>query len=334
MSRNATPSAVPSSRFTCVSLMRPKRSFCTTGATPRRAQQRRSSSCVQTPADSSGTSAPKLGNTRPKPVVLRGDLHAARAQVHDGMVAAAVAELELLDIRARRLGDHLVPQADAEHGHLPRQSLHLGVRALDGLGVARAVRQEHAVGSHGQHLGRPGCPTARRSRRSRRATKVFEDGALRSAVVGDHFEARLGRRGERERLRSRQVVGREAARTRARHRGGQVLPDDGCARAHFRREGWPRRRRRWTARPVVRRSRAHGARARGRPPLPRPPRRGRAGSRAGPARCASSTASRTGRARRGRAGRARPPARRPRSRRSFRSGDTSSSRSDPRTTGR
>ena len=175
----------------------------------------------------------QAGEHEAEAVVLRGDLNAARAQVHDGMVAAAVAELELLDIRARRLGDHLVPQADAEHGHLPQQLLHLGVRALDGLGVARAVRQEHAVGSHGQHLGRRGVPR-HAGHAAAGAHEVFEDGALRSAVVGDHFEARLGRRGERERPRSRQVVGREAARTRARHRGGQVLPDDGCARAHFR----------------------------------------------------------------------------------------------------
>ena len=56
-------------------------------------------------------------------VVLGGDLDDAGAQVLDRVVGAAVAELELEGLHAERLRQELVPEADAEHGHLAEQAL-------------------------------------------------------------------------------------------------------------------------------------------------------------------------------------------------------------------
>ena len=121
------------------------------------------------------------------------------------MVASAVAELELLDLGARRLAYHLVPEAYPEDGHLAEKLLDLRVRARNGLRVARSVRQEHAVGLHGEHLFCGRIPRHRHNRAAR-TQEVLEDGALRPAVVGHDLMATLagGRHGER--LAFRKVV--------------------------------------------------------------------------------------------------------------------------------
>ena len=49
-------------------------------------------------------------------VVLACDLHLARGEVLDRMVAAVVPELETRRLRAAREGEELVPQADAHDG--------------------------------------------------------------------------------------------------------------------------------------------------------------------------------------------------------------------------
>ena len=165
-------------------------------------------------------------------MVLRRDLHAAGEQVHHGVVAAAVAELELLDGGAGGLRDHLVPEADAEHGHLAQDLLHLRVGALHGLGVAGTVGQEHAVGGHGQHLFRRRVPRHDRELAAR-AHEVLQDGALRAAVVGDHAVARGNGGRDGERMARRQVACAHGVRLLARHRGGEVLPHEGLARAHL-----------------------------------------------------------------------------------------------------
>ena len=68
------------------------------------------------------------------------------------MVRAVMAELQLVDFRARGLGHHLVPQADAEQRHAAQQLLGLAIGLPHRLRVARAVGEEHAVGAHRQHL--------------------------------------------------------------------------------------------------------------------------------------------------------------------------------------
>ena len=165
-------------------------------------------------------------------VVLRGDLNAAREQVHHGMVAAAMAELELLDPGAGGLADHLMPQADAEHRHLAEELLHLGVGAGNRVGVARTVGEEHAVGFHREHvLGR--CVPRDDGEVAPAAHEVLEDRELGAAVIGDDLMARRGGRGDGESLRRRQLVGRERVRRLARDGGRQVLADDRRARAHL-----------------------------------------------------------------------------------------------------
>ena len=69
-------------------------------------------------------------------MVLRRDLHAAREEVHHGMVAASMTELELLDIGAGSFAHHLMTQADTEHRHLTEQLLNLGIRARDRIWIA------------------------------------------------------------------------------------------------------------------------------------------------------------------------------------------------------
>ena len=89
---------------------------------------------------------------RAEAVVLGRHFHAAGQQVLHRVVAAVMAELQLVDFRARGLGHHLVAQTDAEQRHLPQQLLRLAVGLLHRLRVARAVGEEHAVGAHGEHV--------------------------------------------------------------------------------------------------------------------------------------------------------------------------------------
>ena len=49
-------------------------------------------------------------------VVLRGDVHEAGAVVAHGVVASTVTELQLVVAPSEGARDHLVAQADAEHG--------------------------------------------------------------------------------------------------------------------------------------------------------------------------------------------------------------------------
>ena len=81
-----------------------------------------------------------------EPVILARDLHRAREQVPDGLVRAAVAELELVGPGAQGQGQQLVAEADAEdRDSLGQEFLDCLDRILAGLGIARPVRQEHAV---------------------------------------------------------------------------------------------------------------------------------------------------------------------------------------------
>jgi hypothetical protein len=65
---------------------------------------------------------------------------------------------------------------------------HDGVVA--GLGVARAVGQEHAVGLQRQHVGRRRCAGTTVSRQPR-VGEHAQDVALHAVVVGDDVETRL-----------------------------------------------------------------------------------------------------------------------------------------------
>jgi hypothetical protein len=78
-------------------------------------------------------------------VVLGGDFDAAGGFVADGVVAAAVAELELVGSGAEGEGEELMAEADAEEGNLAGEGAQ-GVDAIgDGGGVAGTVGAEDAV---------------------------------------------------------------------------------------------------------------------------------------------------------------------------------------------
>jgi hypothetical protein len=87
-------------------------------------------------------------------VVLRGDLHLARAQVLHRVVRAAVAELQLEGAPPHGEPQHLVPQADAEHRHVgghERRTLLDRVRQRRR--IAGAVAEEDAVGLDREQVG-------------------------------------------------------------------------------------------------------------------------------------------------------------------------------------
>ena len=63
-------------------------------------------------------------------MVLRGDFDFSRVQIPDGVVAAPVAELELVGPRPVGEAEDLMAQADAEDRILPQQGSH-GLRLQD-----------------------------------------------------------------------------------------------------------------------------------------------------------------------------------------------------------
>jgi hypothetical protein len=103
------------------------------------------------------------------------------------VVAAVVAERQLVRDPAQGRRQQLVSQADAEDGHAAQQLTdgldREAIGEADRGGVAGAVGEEHAVGLHAQHVGR------RRDRRDdgdlTQAGEVPEDGPLDAEVVGD-----------------------------------------------------------------------------------------------------------------------------------------------------
>ena len=82
---------------------------------------------------------------RREPVVLRGNRHFARFEIFDGLVAAAVSELELVGFCADCVRDDLMPEADAESRDFLNQFRNRFVCVGDCRGVARAVGKEETL---------------------------------------------------------------------------------------------------------------------------------------------------------------------------------------------
>ena len=107
------------------------------------------------------------------------------------MIAAVVAELQLVGLAAEGEADQLVAEADAEDRDTTHQAadVFLGVGA--GLGVAGAVGEEDAVGLEGEHVfgvgfrGHDGDTAAA-------ADQLAQDVVLDAEVVGDDVVLRLG----------------------------------------------------------------------------------------------------------------------------------------------
>src|SRR6267142_490564 len=102
-------------------------------------------------------------------MVLAGDGHPARSEVHDGVIGAVMPEGQPRRRRADRATDELMAETDAEHRELPRRAA-LERRVEQQLDVLRDLRD-----------------------RSRIAGSVGDDDAVRRPL---HHVARGGRRGE------------------------------------------------------------------------------------------------------------------------------------------
>lgn len=79
-------------------------------------------------------------------VILGGDADDARLQIFYGLIAATVAELELVGACAEGVGNHLVAKANAKHGVAGHELADGFVGVGDGGRIARAIGQEDALG--------------------------------------------------------------------------------------------------------------------------------------------------------------------------------------------
>ena len=95
-------------------------------------------------------------------VIVRRDLHLLGHVVQHRMIRAAVPELELVGLAAERQAENLMAQADAEDRFLADQFADLLRLELERLGIARPVREKHAVRLERQHVfGRCAAPEPR-----------------------------------------------------------------------------------------------------------------------------------------------------------------------------
>src|SRR5215211_7004008 len=85
-------------------------------------------------------------------VIVRGDLDFVSQLVDDRMVRAAMAKFHLVSLAADREAEDLVAQADSEDRNLADQAPHTVDLGSERLGVARTVREKHAVGLESQGI--------------------------------------------------------------------------------------------------------------------------------------------------------------------------------------
>src|SRR5262249_12584523 len=91
-------------------------------------------------------------------VVLARDLHLPGVEIANRMVATVMPEGQFERLGTERETHDLMTKTDPEHRHLSEQFAHVALRAGRRRGIARTVRQEHAVGLPIEHFlrGRPG----------------------------------------------------------------------------------------------------------------------------------------------------------------------------------
>ena len=68
------------------------------------------------------------------------------------MIGAAMAELQLVSLAAEREAENLMAEADAEDRRLADQPADVVDLRVQRLGIAGAVREEHAVGLEREHV--------------------------------------------------------------------------------------------------------------------------------------------------------------------------------------
>ena len=129
---------------------------------------------------------------RREAVVLRGDGDFAGFEIFDGLVAAAVAELELESGSAEGVRQHLVAEADAEDWVVRDEAGDGLVDVGQGGGIAGAVGEEHAVGVVGLDL-LGGGGGGENLHVEAVVDKLAEDAVLRAEIKGGDCET-FGRR--------------------------------------------------------------------------------------------------------------------------------------------
>src|SRR5208282_5391533 len=122
-------------------------------------------------------------------MVVRGDFDLAGGQLLHGMISAVVAEFQLEGLASERYADELMAQANSEDWLPSHQAANVVDRVGAGLGISRAVRQEHSVGLQRQHVLRRGLRWDYRHLAALSA-QLAHDVLLDAEVIGDYVEAR------------------------------------------------------------------------------------------------------------------------------------------------
>jgi hypothetical protein len=118
-----------------------------------------------------------------KTVILAGDGHLAVAQVFDGLVAAAMAELELEGLASVGMSEDLMSQTDGKNGLHSNQLLHLLVDVVECGGIAGAVGEKDAIRILCEHV----CGTGGGGNyidTEARLAQAAQDVSLHAEVIG------------------------------------------------------------------------------------------------------------------------------------------------------
>src|SRR5258708_39497064 len=81
-----------------------------------------------------------------------GNLNFAAGELLYRMISAMVAEFQLESLASERDAGKLMSQADSEDRLASHQAPNIVDRVSAGFGIARAVRQKHAIGLQRQHI--------------------------------------------------------------------------------------------------------------------------------------------------------------------------------------
>ena len=87
-------------------------------------------------------------------VVLRRDFHLARGEIHHRLIAAVVAELELVSFAAEREAHDLMAETDAEDRFFADQFLYIFFGVGHGVGIAGPVGEKNSVRIECQNIFR------------------------------------------------------------------------------------------------------------------------------------------------------------------------------------
>src|SRR5438309_10349245 len=118
-------------------------------------------------------------------MVLRGDEYAAVVVIFDRMIRTVVAELHLQRLCADGEAHDLLAEADTESWNLARNEFaRRSDRVVARRGIARTVRQEHAIGLERKYVSR-GSLCRHHRHLAAAIYQHAQDVALDAEVVGD-----------------------------------------------------------------------------------------------------------------------------------------------------